>query len=67
MLCSKILKIFKKKNFKTKSKITFIKDRPGHDRRYALDSNKIIKQLNWTRKTNIIGILRDHNLSRIKT
>jgi dTDP-glucose 4,6-dehydratase len=53
MICSKILKIFKKKNFKSKSKITFIKDRPGHDRRYALDSNKIIKQLNWTRKTNI--------------
>jgi dTDP-glucose 4,6-dehydratase len=52
-ICSKILQIFKKKNFKSKSKITFIKDRPGHDRRYALDSNKIIKQLNWTKKTNI--------------
>jgi len=52
-ICSKILEIFKKKNFKSKSKITFIKDRPGHDRRYALDSNKIIKQLKWTKKTNI--------------
>ena len=52
-LDSEIKEIFKKKNFKSKSKITFIKDRPGHDRRYALDSNKIIKQLKWTKKTNI--------------
>ena len=52
-ICSKIFKIFQKKNFKSKSKIIFINDRPGHDRRYALDSNKIIKQLKWTRKINI--------------
>jgi len=52
-ITSILLKIFKDKMINTKSKITFIKDRPGHDRRYALDSNKIIKQLNWTRKTNI--------------
>ena len=30
-----------------KVKINFIKDRPGHDLRYALNSNKIIKNLNW--------------------
>jgi dTDP-glucose 4,6-dehydratase len=52
-ICSKIFRIFKKKNFNSKSKIIFINDRPGHDRRYALDSNKIIKQLKWTRKINI--------------
>ena len=52
-ICSKIFKIFKKNNFKSKSKIIFINDRPGHDRRYALDSNKIIKQLKWIRKINI--------------
>jgi dTDP-glucose 4,6-dehydratase len=27
--------------------ITFIKDRPGHDRRYAIDSGKINKELGW--------------------
>ena len=27
--------------------ITFVKDRPGHDRRYAIDANKIITQLGW--------------------
>lgn len=27
--------------------ITFVKDRPGHDRRYAIDSTKLKTQLNW--------------------
>ena len=35
-----------------KVKIKFIKDRPGHDKRYALNSKKIIKELNWKPKTN---------------
>ena len=29
------------------SLITFVKDRPGHDRRYAIDSSKIMKELDW--------------------
>ena len=32
-------------------KIKFVKDRPGHDMRYALNSNKIIKELKWKPKT----------------
>ena len=31
--------------------ITFIKDRPGHDYRYGVDSNKIKKKLGWEAKT----------------
>lgn len=27
--------------------ITFVKDRPGHDRRYAIDASKIEKELKW--------------------
>lgn len=27
--------------------ITFVQDRPGHDRRYAIDSTKIERELNW--------------------
>ena len=27
--------------------IEFVKDRPGHDRRYAIDANKMKKELNW--------------------
>jgi dTDP-glucose 4,6-dehydratase len=27
--------------------ITFVKDRPGHDRRYAIDATKIKNELGW--------------------
>ena len=30
-----------------KEQITFVKDRPGHDRRYAIDATKISKELEW--------------------
>ncbi|HVB34791.1 MAG TPA: dTDP-glucose 4,6-dehydratase [Patescibacteria group bacterium] len=32
---------------KPRSLITFVEDRPGHDRRYALDSRKLRKELGW--------------------
>ncbi len=32
------------------SLITFVKDRPGHDIRYAIDASKIANELNWTPK-----------------
>jgi dTDP-glucose 4,6-dehydratase len=35
-----------------KVKIKFVKDRPGHDIRYALNSNKIKKKLGWSPKIN---------------
>ena len=30
-----------------RDQITFVKDRPGHDRRYAIDASKIEKELAW--------------------
>ncbi len=39
----KILKIMGK----TESEIEFVKDRPGHDRRYAIDWTKINNELGW--------------------
>ena len=30
------------------NQITFVTDRPGHDRRYAIDARKISAELNWT-------------------
>ena len=36
-----------------KVKIKFVKDRPGHDLRYALNSNKIKSKLKWNSKTKI--------------
>ncbi|HNQ73187.1 MAG TPA: dTDP-glucose 4,6-dehydratase [Verrucomicrobiota bacterium] len=32
----------------TRSLITFVKDRPGHDRRYAIDATKLHQELGWT-------------------
>ena len=32
---------------KPESLIRYVKDRPGHDRRYAIDSSKIMSKLNW--------------------
>ena len=30
--------------------ITYVKDRPGHDKRYAIDCTKIKTKLGWERK-----------------
>jgi dTDP-glucose 4,6-dehydratase len=32
---------------KRESLITFVKDRPGHDRRYAIDASKLQRELGW--------------------
>jgi dTDP-glucose 4,6-dehydratase len=31
----------------SKAQITFVKDRPGHDRRYAIDASKLKNELGW--------------------
>lgn len=31
-----------------REQITFVKDRPGHDRRYAIDAGKLERELGWT-------------------
>ena len=35
-----------------KDQITFVKDRPGHDFRYAIDASKIENELGWKAKEN---------------
>ena len=32
---------------KPESLLTYVKDRPGHDRRYAIDASKIRRELGW--------------------
>ena len=51
-LVNKILKVckLKKIHIDKKTKIKFVKDRPGHDFRYALNNKKIFKKLNWKYK-----------------
>ena len=52
-ICKRLIKISKKLHLQDKNvKIIFIKDRPGHDIRYALNSNKIKNKLKWQPKTN---------------
>ena len=41
-----------------KKLITFVKDRPGHDRRYAIDSSKISNQLGWKPQVTFASGLR---------
>jgi dTDP-glucose 4,6-dehydratase len=42
-----IVKIILKRLNRPESLIKFVKDRPGHDRRYAIDSTKLRKDLGW--------------------
>ncbi len=60
-LVKKILKICKNKKIKIGKnvKIKFVKDRPGHDLRYALNSNKISKKIKWKIKFNLSHGLSD--------
>jgi len=52
-ICKALLSVSKNIHPKnSKIKINFVKDRPGHDLRYALNSNKIKKKLKWKPKTN---------------
>ena len=50
---NELIRIAKKiDNLGKKVKILFVKDRPGHDVRYALNSNKIKNKLGWKPRTN---------------
>jgi dTDP-glucose 4,6-dehydratase len=43
---------------KDESLITFVKDRPGHDYRYALDTSKIERELGWKPSLDMDSYLR---------
>jgi len=42
-----------------RSLITYVKDRPGHDRRYAIDCSKIGRELGWQPTVNFADGLRE--------
>jgi|TARA_B110000238_G_C16089311_1_gene423060 dTDP-glucose 4,6-dehydratase len=51
MICNLLDDIKPMKNKSSYAKlISFVKDRPGHDQRYAIDSSKIQKELGWQPK-----------------
>ena len=51
LICEIMNKYFKDSNFS--KLIKFVEDRPGHDKRYAIDSSKLQKDLGWLPKHNL--------------
>lgn len=47
LLCKKMDQALNNEIGKSEKLITFVKDRPGHDLRYAIDATKISAELNW--------------------
>ncbi len=47
LLCIKMDEMLGREAGESEKLITYIKDRPGHDRRYAIDANKIKNELGW--------------------
>ena len=47
LLCDLMDEKLSRKQDSSQQLITFIKDRPGHDKRYAIDASKITKELGW--------------------
>jgi dTDP-glucose 4,6-dehydratase len=47
LLCDQMDKKLGRAQGESKKLITYVKDRPGHDLRYAIDANKINKELGW--------------------
>ncbi|RCJ15749.1 dTDP-glucose 4,6-dehydratase [Nostoc sp. ATCC 43529] len=58
-ICTILDELAPKPNFRYSSLMTFVKDRPGHDRRYAIDCSKISLDLGWQPKKNFdSGLLK---------
>jgi len=74
-ICTAVIKILDKQKPRLNGKsyfelITQVKDRPGHDFRYAVDASKIKKELGWLPKTSFEDALETtvlHYLRSIKT
>jgi dTDP-glucose 4,6-dehydratase len=48
LICDVMDELAPKLGGNSRKLITFVKDRPGHDRRYAIDAGKIQRDLGWT-------------------
>jgi dTDP-glucose 4,6-dehydratase len=44
---------------KSRDLITFVKDRPGHDRRYAIDASKIHNELGWKPESTFDNAIKE--------
>jgi len=50
IVCDILDRLYPKENSNYFQQVTHVKDRPGHDRRYAIDNSKIKCNLGWTPK-----------------
>jgi dTDP-glucose 4,6-dehydratase len=57
-ICGILDELLPKTNKSYSELITFVKDRPGHDFRYAIDSNKIKNELGWLPKESFESGMR---------
>ncbi len=55
VLCEKMGAAMGKDKDYYKKLVTFVKDRPGHDRRYAINCDKIKKELGWSQSYDFDG------------
>jgi dTDP-glucose 4,6-dehydratase len=51
-ICAILDQVAPKPNFQHSSLITFVKDRPGHDQRYAINCDKLKQELGWQPQEN---------------
>lgn len=58
MICDLVDEMEPRKQARRRDLITFVKDRPGHDRRYAMNAGKIEHQLGWKPKETLESGLR---------
>jgi len=58
MICDLVDEMAPSASGPRRSLITFVKDRPGHDRRYAMDARKIERELGWKPKETLQSGIR---------
>ncbi|HLC77848.1 MAG TPA: dTDP-glucose 4,6-dehydratase [Candidatus Nanoarchaeia archaeon] len=58
-VCEILDELVPKNNGSYKDQITYVKDRPGHDKRYAIDASKIKSELGWKAKMNFEGGIKE--------
>ncbi len=56
-----IVKLICRELGKPEELITYVEDRKGHDRRYAIDPSKIHRELGWLPETSFAEGIKENN------